>query len=96
MQPFCRESTAMFQSASFICRIAAGLAFAALLWLGVPASAHAYWVNGVWIEPGAGPYPYGYGYRPPPPPAYYPEGRRAWVERHWDGYRWVPGHWRYY
>jgi hypothetical protein len=80
-------------------RAAVALAIGTLVLLGAPSGAHAYWYNGVWIEPGpVAPYPYAYpyGYRPPPP-VYGPgPGRREWVERRWDGYRWAPGYWRYY
>ena len=76
---------------------------AAVIGLTVHSPAHAYWQNGIWIEPGPAPYPY---YRPPPPPVYggyrppeyyapVPE-QRVWVPQHWNGYRWVPGHWREY
>jgi hypothetical protein len=71
---------------------------AAMSGLVVPSAAHAYWYNGVWIQPGPAPYPY---YRPPPPspyPAYYAPAPRQgeWVPEHSNGYRWVPGHWRRY
>jgi hypothetical protein len=78
---------------------------AALIGLAMPSPAHAYWQNGIWIEPAPAPYPY---YRPPPPPVYggYPyrppayyapvPEQRQWVPEHWNGYRWIPGHWREY
>jgi hypothetical protein len=90
----------MSRSAFFaLRRAAAGLTLGILALLGAPAGAHAYWYNGVWIEPRPAPHPYAhhYGYYRPPPPAYIPGPvRREWVERHWDGYRWVPGYWRRY
>jgi hypothetical protein len=78
---------------------------ATLIGLAMPSPTHAYWQNGIWIEPAPAPYPY---YRPPPPPvyggyayrppAYYPPvpEQRQWVPEHWNGYRWIPGHWREY
>ena len=72
--------------------------------IGVAASAapaHAYWRGGVWINvPGA--------YYAPPPPVYYappayvpppvvayapPSYGHVWIRGHWNGWRWVPGHW---
>src|SRR6266851_3301815 len=55
----------------------------------------AYWAWGpygrYWV-PDRPPPPAYYG--PAPPPYYVPPTRpRVWVERHWDGYRWIPGHW---
>jgi hypothetical protein len=71
---------------------------AAMSGLAVPSAAHAYWYNGVWIQPGQAPYLY---YRPPPPspyPSYYAPAPRQGerIPEHWNGYRWVPGHWRRY
>ena len=77
---------------TFLWRTVECIVLAAALVMMMPSSGHAYWRDGVWIEPG--PYPY---YRPPP--SYYygpPAAHQFWVPQHWDGYRWVPGHWRYY
>jgi hypothetical protein len=43
-------------------------------------------------------------YAPPPPltyapypyPAYPYPVPRVWVPPYWNGWRWIPGHWRYY
>jgi hypothetical protein len=80
---------------------------ALLLPLGLPSHAHAYWRGGVWV--GVGPavpyYPPPPVYVPPPviyappPPVGYPPypypAPRVWVPPYWNGWRWVPGHWRY-
>jgi hypothetical protein len=83
-----------------------GTALMALVFVGAfAAPAHAWWRGGVWV--GVAPAPYYYApphyYAPPPvvyapPPVYYPPPayspyRPVWVPRHWNGWRWVPGHW---
>ena len=57
----------------------------------------SYWAWGpygrYWVPDSPPPPAY---YVPPPRPYYAPPPRvRVWVPRHWDGYRWVPGYWRY-
>ena len=75
-----------------------GIASMALVFVAAfAAPAHAWWRGGVWIVPPP------YYYTPPPmvyapPPVYYPPPAHypyhgVWVPRHWNGWRWVPGHW---
>lgn len=83
-------------------------ALAVLGAVAVPGSAHAWWRGGVgvgiWVPPVVvAPAPV---YRAPPvyyapPPAYYapppvvyaPPRARMWIQPHWEGPYWVPGHW---
>ena len=86
--------------------VAAGAAL--LLPAALSPHAHAHWRGGVWVGVGpAAPYyapppvyvPPPVLYAPPPPVGYAPypyPAPRAWVTPHWDGWRWIPGHWRYY
>ncbi len=57
----------------------------------------AYWAYGpygrYWVPDRPPPPAY---YAPPPPPYYAPPVRpRVWVQPFWNGYQWIPGHWRY-
>jgi hypothetical protein len=63
-----------------------------------PSTAHAYWRGGVWIGvPAPGYYAPPPVYAPPPAAYYAPyygyHPHRFWVRAHWNGWRWVPGHW---
>ena len=91
-------------------RLLRTVAVGAALLLPVTLSSHAqaYWRGSVWvgISP-AVPYyapppvyvPPPVIYAPPPPVAYPPypyPAPQVWVPPYWNGWRWIPGHWRYY
>ncbi|MBV9782206.1 MAG: hypothetical protein JO264_00145 [Acidisphaera sp.] len=88
------------RSARFRLLKGAAVAAALLLPLTISSHANAWWRGGVWI--GVAPAPYYYAPQPvyvaPPPVVYAPypaPGPRVWVRPFWNGWRWVPGHWRY-
>src|SRR5262249_29263482 len=92
--PHRAEDRQMTTTQMVLRRVATGAVVALAMLLASLSTGRAYWLHGVWV-PSGGP-PYGY-YQPPPPPYYGTYARQpVWVAPHWDGYRWVPGHWRTY